>query len=194
MNVLVILCHPQPGSFNHAVADRVVATLTELGHRTRRHDLYTEGFDPVLPEEELRRGLSFDARVLEHSEELAACSGLVFVHPEWWGTPPALLKGWIDRVFRPGIAYEFEGEEFLRKRKTPLLSGRKALVFATTDASAAEDPKTLESFWNRSVFAYCGLEASAVHLLRDLHRLESADRTAWLRSVAEIIRTWFPEA
>ena len=192
MEVLIVLCHPLSGSFNHAVAERVHATLDEQGYTTRLHDLYAEDFDPVLPGDELRRGVSFDTRVLEHAEELAACAGLVVVHPDWWGMPPALLKGWIDRVFRPGVAYEFEGEEFLRKQKTPLLSGKRALVFATTDATPAEDPGLLEGFWGQAVFAYCGLEGFGIHVLRDLRRLEPADRTAWLRFVAEVVRTCFP--
>jgi NAD(P)H dehydrogenase (quinone) len=192
VDVQVILCHPLPGSFNHAVAQRVTATLAERGHCPRLHDLYAEGFDPVLPGEELRRGVSFDSRVLEHAEELAGCGGLIVVHPDWWGLPPALLKWWVDRVFRPGVAYEFEGEEFLKKRKIPLLSGKRALVFATTHAGADDDSGLVEQFWRRAVFAYCGFEASDVHVLRNLYRLEPADRTAWLRFVAETVRDRFP--
>ncbi|MBN1837549.1 MAG: NAD(P)H-dependent oxidoreductase [Spirochaetales bacterium] len=194
MDVQVILCHPLPGSFNHVVAERVTATLVEQGHAPRLHDLYAEGFDPVLPPEELRRGVSFDARVLEHAEELAACGGLVAVHPDWWGLPPALMKGWVDRIFRPGVAYEFEGEEFLRKRKVPLLSGKRALVFACTDTTAEEDPGVLEAFWRQAVFAYCGLEGFGIHVLRDMHHLEPADRTAWLRLVADTVRLCFPRS
>jgi NAD(P)H dehydrogenase (quinone) len=174
------------------VAERVVKTLRQAGREARLHDLYAEGFDPVLPAEELRRGMSFDERVLGYCEELTACHGLVLVHPDWWGLPPALLKGWVDRVFRPGVAYEFEGQEFLRKRKTPLLSEKKALVFATSHATEEDDPGLLERFWLHAVFRYCALEQSACRVLRNLHRLDQGQRTAWLELVEETVRSWFP--
>jgi NAD(P)H dehydrogenase (quinone) len=192
VDVVVILCHPLPGSFNHALAERVVGTLAELGHGACLHDLYAEGFDPVLPGEELRRGVSFDETVLVHTEQLSSCGGIVVVHPDWWGLPPALLKGWVDRVFRPGVAYELEGEEFLRKRSAPLLRGRTALVFATTEASPAEDPGLIERFWREAVFRFCGIESSECRILRNMHGLEQGERTAWLRSAAEAVRHWFP--
>jgi putative NADPH-quinone reductase len=193
VDVLVILCHPLPGSFNHAVAARVVSTLSDLGHAVRFHDLYREGFEPVLSAEELRRGTSFDEAVLAHTDELSRCGGIVVVHPDWWGLPPALLKGWVDRVFRPGVAYELEGEEFLRKRKSALLGGKKALVFATTEASQDEDPGLIEGFWREAVFRYCGIEESACLVLRNLHHLEQGERTAWLETVAETVESWFPQ-
>jgi NAD(P)H dehydrogenase (quinone) len=192
MDVLVILCHPLPGSFNHAVAERVVETLTDLGHATHFHDLYREGFEPVLSADELRRGASFDEIVLAHTDELSGCGGIVAVHPDWWGLPPALLKGWVDRVFRPGVAYELEGEEFLRKRKSALLGGRKALVFATTEASEEEELGLIERFWREAVFGWCGIEQSRCLVLHDLHRLQQGERTAWLKGVAEVVRAWFP--
>ena len=192
MDVLVILCHPREGSFNRAVAERVVETLVEQGHASHLHDLYAEGFDPVLSSDELSRGLSFDEKVLAYSRELTVCSGLVFVHPEWWGGPPALLKGWLERVFRPGVAYEFEGPDFLRKQKTPLLGGKRALVFATSHETESGQPGLLERFWLEAVFGYCGLQQAACHVLRNLHRLEQGQRTAWLERVTLTVRACFP--
>ena len=112
MNVMVLLCHPNVRSFNHAIADTVVGTLRDDGHHVWWHDLYAEHFAPVLEQEEIQRRFSFDDPFVEHAEQLRTCDGLVFIYPDWWGTPPALLKGWIDRMFRPGIAYQFEGPEF----------------------------------------------------------------------------------
>ena len=111
MDILVVLGHPRPGSFNHAIAEVVLTTLRERGHRASFHDLCQEGFDPALPAKEmLEQGPVPDA-VARHCRELAAADGIVIVHPNWWGQPPAVLTGWIDRVFRPGVAYRFEGED-----------------------------------------------------------------------------------
>jgi NAD(P)H dehydrogenase (quinone) len=185
---LVVLCHPRPDSFNHAVAARAAETLRQLGGEVHYHDLYAEGFDPLLRLPELRRQVSFDEQVLAHTRELEASVGLVFVHPEWWGQPPALLKGWLDRVLRPGVAYELEGEEFMPKRPQPLLGGRQAAVFCTTDsirehAESGGQPPLLQRIWQEGVFRYCGIERGEVHIFYDLRRSSPAQRTDWLHSV-----------
>ena len=185
----MILCHPEPRSFNHAVAQRACETLASLGHTARCHDLYAEGFDPVLTAAELRRGTSFEPSVQTHSSELERCGGLVLVHPDWWGGPPALLKGWVDRVFRPGLAYEHEGEEFAAKRIRGLLAGKSALVFATTDATPPA--AALEAFWREGVFAFCGLDRNEVHVLAGLRESTAAGRAAWLDRVAAAVGALF---
>ncbi len=108
MRTTVILCHPVKGSFNHAISDEVVRSLKQQKHIVHYHDLYDEGFQPVLSADELQRRFSFDEQVQLYTSRVIESDGLVFIHPDWWGGPPALLKGWIDRVFRPGVAYDFE--------------------------------------------------------------------------------------
>ncbi len=107
MKILVVLGHPDPGSLNHALAATAVSALEQLGHKVLFHDLYAEGFEALLPAEEIPEDGPVDPKVLAHCEELAAADGIVIVHPNWWGMPPAILKGWIDRVVRPGVAYRF---------------------------------------------------------------------------------------
>jgi len=191
VEALVVLCHPEGRSFNHSVAERVCAALAAAGHRVRFHDLYAERFDPVLAVSELRRGYSLEPDVQAHSGELEASAGLVLVHPEWWGGPPAVLKGWVDRVFRPGLAYELEGEEFMSKHRRGLFAGKRAQVFATTEATEMEGSAALELFWREAVFAYCGLAANEVHILRRLRERSAAERAAWLDFVTGAVTAWF---
>jgi putative NADPH-quinone reductase len=111
MSISVILAHPREGSFNHAIADTVVRTLKDTGYDISSHDLYREGFDPILPYGEISKHAEVEGLVKPHCEELAGADGIVIVHPNWWGQPPAILKGWLDRVFRPGVAYEFTEDD-----------------------------------------------------------------------------------
>ena len=191
MRVLLILCHPQPGSFNHAVADRARQTLAAAGHQVLFHDLYREGFDPVLTGPEFRRGVSFDEQVVRHTRELESCGGLVFVHPEWWGQPPALLKGWVDRVLRPGVAYEPADTELPERALAPLLGDKAALVLATRDAESRSG--LLEKVWLEGVFAFCGIRAAGCQVLHDLRRLGPAEREAWLDHVSRVLLGLFPQ-
>jgi putative NADPH-quinone reductase len=190
MKVLEILCNPKPGSYNLALAASAREKLESLGHEVFLHDLYKEGFDPVLEAPELTRGFSLEGLVQVHCRELAAADGLLIFHPEWWGQPPAVLKGWIDRVFRQGVAYDLEGEDFSEKGWQPLLTGKKGLVFCTSDAPA-ESARTLEALWTHSVLGRCGMQASC-HVLREIRRTDRPARRDWLEFVHHTLEEWFP--
>jgi len=94
MRISLILAHPDPRSFNHAIAQTALSALRENGHQVAFHDLYAEGFDPLLPAAEIPEGAPLDPRIAAHCAEVAAAEGIVIVHPNWWGQPPAILKGW----------------------------------------------------------------------------------------------------
>ena len=197
MQVLIVLAHPHTGSFNHAVAARAAAALARLGHRPLLHDLYAEGFDPVLTADEIRRHFSFDERVLRHTAELEAAGGLVAVHPDWWGGPPALLKGWIERVLASGVAYALEGEGAgAPARRVPLLAGKRGLAFCTSDEEAGAEGAVplLETLWVERIFRWCGMEQAGCRVLRGLHRLSPAARAAWLDDVERTVVGFFGRA
>jgi putative NADPH-quinone reductase len=108
MRLLIIYCHPCAESFAAAIRDRACAALQAAGHTLRLRDLYAEGFDPVLSAEERRLyhtpGVN-EAPVAEHLADLRWCEGLVLIFPTWWYGPPAMLKGWLDRVWVPHATF-----------------------------------------------------------------------------------------
>ncbi|OHD12932.1 MAG: hypothetical protein A2Z96_00705, partial [Spirochaetes bacterium GWB1_48_6] len=161
MKALAVLCHPNTRGFNQAIFDSIVKELSKT-HETTVVDLYRDGFDPAIPQSEIQRKFSFDETVLKYNHLVQAADILVFVHPDWWGGPPALLKGFIDRVFRPGVAYDFEGGEFLTKSKTALLEGKKAAVFNTTDYKKPDGAYPPSQIWKNNIFEYCGIADAQV--------------------------------
>lgn len=108
MNVLVVSAHPVAESFTHHLRDRAVAALRTAGHEVRVTDLYAQGFDPRLSYAE-RLGHRDDpatkGAVAAHTADLRWAEALVLVYPTWWSGPPAMLKGWFDRVWVEGVAY-----------------------------------------------------------------------------------------
>ena len=100
MTILIILAHPSKGSFNHAIARVVKKTLKDLGHKVIFHDLYNENFKPILPEKEIPRDGSYQKVIRQYCQELVSAEGIIIIHPNWWGMPPAILKGWVDRILR----------------------------------------------------------------------------------------------
>ena len=108
VKLLVVYCHPVPASFNAVLKDTVVETARRGGHEVRMIDLYAEAFDPVMGEQERldyhTPGVN-ETPVRTHLERLRWCTGLIFVYPTWWYGQPAMLKGWIDRVWVPHATF-----------------------------------------------------------------------------------------
>lgn len=102
---MVNFAHPQVGSFNHAIAEQVCSSLIEIGHQVQFHDLYAKKFNPILPYEETGKNPVINPVIQNHMDEVCEADGLVIIHPNWWGQPPAILKGWMDRVLAYGVAF-----------------------------------------------------------------------------------------
>jgi NAD(P)H dehydrogenase (quinone) len=109
MRALVLYCHPDPASFTAAVRDTVLARLDAAGAEIRLRDLYREGFEAPLGLREWRDyadAAADRASVARDIADLGWCDTLIFVYPTWWYGLPAVLKGWLDRVLLPGVAFE----------------------------------------------------------------------------------------
>ena len=135
MRVHVVYAHPSPNSFTAAVHGRVVDALTARGHQVDDLDLYAEHFGPVLTlaqqEAYFDAGANF-AGVGEYVERLRAAEALVLCFPTWWYGMPAILKGWFDRVWVPGVAFHRSAEGGPIKRG--LTNIRKLAVVTTYNA------------------------------------------------------------
>jgi len=133
MRILVVYAHPVENSFAAALHRRVVDTLTAHGHDVDDCDLYAEGFQPVLSRQERSLYHSAGANrefASRDIERLLRCQGLVFVFPTWWYGMPAILKGYFDRVWLPGVAFEVVGGQ-----TRPLLHNVERFCVVTTYGS-----------------------------------------------------------
>ena len=197
MRVSIILAHPDPQSFNHAIAQAAAAELTQQKHQVVLHDLYAEKFDPILPAGEIPKGAFVPPEVDVHCLEIAQADGIIIVHPNWWGQPPAILKGWIDRVIRPGVAYQFlEGDQG-DGIPAGLLKARVALVFNTSDTPLEREIRVfgdpLETLWKNCVFGLCGVETVQREMFNVIVTSTLTQRQAWLTRVRELVGEYFPE-
>ncbi len=187
--ILLILAHPNPGSFNHALARVVAGRLARDGHGVLFHDLYAEGFDPLLPAVEIPPEAALPPVVRRHCDALQAADGIVVVHPNWWGQPPAILKGWIDRVFRPGVAYRFTEGDGGEGVPRGLLKARAALVLNTSNTPEERerlvfgDP--LEALWGRCIFELCGVPVVRRRMFGIVVTSTPSQRAAWLEEAQE---------
>lgn len=196
MKVSVILGHPDSGSFNHSIANAVVESLRNNAHDVTFHDLYRETFAPIMPAEEISRNACLSSVVERYCAEISATGGIVVIHPNWWGQPPAILKGWVDRVLRPGVAYKFAEGDSGEGIPVGLLKAKAVLIFNTSntpqerESAVFGDP--LETLWKNCIFGLCGV--------KDFYRKNFAlvvtstleQRTEWLKEVRDIINVYFP--
>lgn len=193
MNILFVACLPKKPSFSAELASRLRGALEGAGHRVEYRELYAEGFDPLLDPAELARGASLDPLVQAHEAALRWAEGLLVLHPDWWGQPPALLKGWIDRVLRQGLAYELVGEDGGERTWTPLLGGMRALAVITSDSAEPSRAALFRSLWEGAVFGACGMAASSA-LIQDLRNLASTERRGAVEELLRRAEDWFGEA
>lgn len=135
MRLLFVHAHPVPESFNTALLAAALETARAQGHDIRLIDLHGEGFNPVMSAEE-RRGYTEEvpipADLVQHVEALQWAEGLILVYPTWWYAQPAILKGWMDRVWRPGIAFTLHEEG---QRLRPALANIRLIGVITTFGS-----------------------------------------------------------
>jgi len=196
MKISVILAHPNPQSFNHAIAQTAVRTLQESDHQVAFHDLYAEGFDPLLPAAEIPDEAPLDSCIAAHCAEVAAAEGIVIVHPNWWGQPPAILKGWVDRVLRAGVAYRFLEGDSGEGVPIGLLQARAALVFNTSNTPRKRELEVfgdpLEALWKTCIFDLCGVKAFYRRMFGVVVTSTLEERQRWLAEIREAIKRYFP--
>ncbi len=195
MSISVILAHPDPRSFNHAIAQAVVSELEAGGHPVSFHDLYAEAFDPVLPAGEIPADASLPAVVAAHCREIASAAGIVVVHPNWWGQPPAILKGWVDRVVRPGAAYKFEEGDDGEGVPAGLLKAKAACVFNTSNTPPEREARVfgdpLETLWKNCIFGLCGVDNFYRETFSVVVTSSAAQRRQWLMRARQAVRRLF---
>lgn len=191
----VILAHPRQGSFNHALAQVARTALGRLGEEVRFHDLHAEGFDPLLKAPELGRDAGLDPLLDRHCREIAEASGIVVVHPNWWGMPPAILAGWVDRVLRPGVAYEFLAGDGGEGVPSGLLRARAAVVLNTSNTSREREERVfgdpLERIWKDCVFGLCGVTDVRRRMFETVVTSDVRLRLDWLDEAASLVAKTF---
>ena len=132
MKVLVVYAHPNPESFNHAVLEEFTKGLKDAGHSIEVADLHKIGFDPRITPEDLAqfRGGKMPDDVLAQQEKVKEADALVFISSIIWGSLPAMLKGWMDRVFSAGFSHRAPRKGEIGPQG--LLTHKKALIINTT--------------------------------------------------------------
>jgi NAD(P)H dehydrogenase (quinone) len=182
MKVLVVYAHPNPESFNHAVLETFVRGLQSKGHEPEILDLYAQGFNPLLSAADLASFQNGETPVDIQAQQakVARAEGLAFIFPIWWSSMPAILKGWIDRVFSLGFAYAFaeEGPVGLLKQQKALLITTAGGDQAFFDHSGIQ--KAIQMTVDLGVFAFTGIPKVQHEFFYNIVQADPATRESYL--------------
>jgi NAD(P)H dehydrogenase (quinone) len=194
MQVLIVLAHPKSDSFNAAVCKALVEGLRQAGHSAEVADLYAEGFVPSLNGAELETlGTGPPAKdVARYQERILAAQALAFIFPVWWFGPPAILKGFIDRVFQENWAYRFKASGLVEG----LLPHDKALVVSSAGASAKlyklfRFGKPMRKTFDEWTLKVCGIRQIKHVTFHDVVVTDDKTRATYLKEVERLGRTYF---
>lgn len=191
MNHLVIYSHPNPASFNHAILETYMKTLKDQKQDIILRDLYTVNFQPVLRPSDfiaIQKG-SVEKDVAEEQKQIQWADILTFIFPVWWTGMPALLKGYIDRVFSFGFAYKID-----EKGIHGLLTGKKAIILNTTGTPQVHYESvgmfnSLKQTFDQGIMNFCGIEVLKHDYFCGVTTNTDAERKSMLVKVAEIARS-----
>ncbi len=195
MNILIVYAHPNPDSFNGAILEAADAALRERGHAVRIHDLYQMRFRAVLDSEDLLRNWRGDLPddILREQEAVSWAQGLVFIYPVWWFGPPAILKGWIDRVFVRKFAFDFTAAGM-----QGLLAQDRALIINTLGGDEATYQR---EHWHEllvrpiaeGVLGACGIRQVVHRSFYAVTTVSHAERRAMLEDVRTLAARFFED-
>ena len=164
MTHVVVFAHPRSGSFTRQAAGAYVDELEQCGHEVVVRDLYTMGFNPILSAEELAGTHPLPEDIRQEQALITGCKAITFLFPIWWASMPAMLKGYVDRVFSYGFAWEMRGDRIEGK-----LRGRKGMIVTSSAAPMVylETTGEMRAFTVTQDFAIMGV--CGIQVVEHLH-------------------------
>ena len=193
MNILIVFNHPYEGSYCNAILDSVTRGLEKANHQIDIINLDKEGFNPVMSSQDLKAFSDkqpIDPKVIEYKQRLEKADHVLFIFPIWWELMPALMKGFIDKVIFPGVAYDYVNGSNTRMK--PLLTNIKGVTVITT----MNTPRILyrlvfgnaiQKSFMRGTFWKLGYKNRKWISLNMVKKASAEKRTMWLNKIEKTI-------
>lgn len=191
MNAVLIYAHPNPASFNASLAQVVKEELEKKEIQVKLKDLYAMNWNPVLSAKEFQdmHNGTVSADIKQEQDDISAADIVVFIAPVWWFSVPAILKGYIDRVFSIGFAYAYENHQL-----KGLLKGKKALLIITAGADEGSANQTgmidvIQKSLVNGFFAFSGFDEYKFKLLYAVPSVTNEERKQMLSEVRVLVNS-----
>lgn len=190
MKYLIVYAHPNPKSFNHAILETLSEELKKKKKEFKVRDLYKMGFNPVLSTKdlfEIQCG-AVPQDIKKEQNHINKADTIIFIFPIWWSAMPAMLKGYIDRVFSLKFAYDITEDGV-----TGLIQGKKVFLVSTTGASK-EDYEKMGAFkmmnmsMDMAIFQFSGLEVIEHKYFSSVPNVSDQDRKKMLKELKLLVK------
>jgi NAD(P)H dehydrogenase (quinone) len=191
MHCYFVIAHPNPNSFCHALLAAAQRGAQAAGHTSVTSDLYAEQFSPVLSPTDFAafKAKSPAPEIVAAQAHIQAADQLILIYPLWWGGYPAMLKGWIDRVFSFGFAYTAGPDASMG-----LLTGKQILHLTPIGQTLEEYQEmgiaqALQLIAQETTFGFCGMESAGHHLYGRVGDSDMETRAQYLNHAANLWQT-----
>lgn len=190
MNILLIYCNPSSESYSHAIKTIITEVCSANGHEVILRDLYAMKFDPVLTMTEMeaiKRGEISDEIKQEH-DHIRKADLIILIYPLWWNGPPALLKGYVDRIFSYGFAYSYNEQGAVK-----LLTEKNIIIFTPNGTPKDIYEKngrysSINQAMHDGIFRFCGMNVLAHYYFCSGRKSTLTERVTGLEEVRGIAR------
>ena len=190
MKYLIVYAHPNPKSFNHAILETISQELQKKKRELTVRDLYRIGFNPVLSTKDLLaiQNGAVPKDIKKEQNYISKADTLIFIFPIWWSAMPAMLKGYIDRVFSLGFAYDITEDEVIG-----LLKGKKVFIVTTTGASK-ENYEKMGAFKmmtmsiDMAIFQFSGMKVIGHKYFSSVPNVSQQDRKKMLKELKLLVK------
>lgn len=189
MKYLIIFAHPDANSLNAHMKDAVIDYLEKIGHQVVLRDLYQIGFDPILSLNDMKgqREGKLSPEVQIEQQHIQWADTLIIIHPIWWTGLPAMMKGYIDRVFSYGFAYTYANgfQEGLLKDKNAIIvntQGKSKMAYAEIRMD-----KALNLTSDTGIYNYCGIHVEEHFYFPQADRVNATTLEGWLSELLLVL-------
>jgi NAD(P)H dehydrogenase (quinone) len=190
MKYLIIYTHPSPKSFNHAILETISEELKKKKKEFKVRDLYKMGFNPILSTKELSASQNgaVPQDIKKEQNYINKADTIIFIFPIWWSAMPAMLKGYIDRVFSLKFAYDITEDSVIG-----LLKGKKAFIVTTTGASKEEYEKMgafkmMKMAMDMAIFEFSGMKVIGHKYFSSVPYVSQQDRKKMLKELKMLVK------
>lgn len=190
MKILVIYSNHHAGNFNADLLDGIREHFVKKGDEVAIRDLYQQNFDPVLRTRDFEMISAGETPedILKEQSFVKWADVMLFIYPIWWGGMPAIMKGYIDKVFAWGFAYKSNGNGVY-----PLLTGKRAMIINTLGQSRAEYEKgmfqAMDRINNEGIFGFCGIELISQNYFASIHSITDQQKRENIKQAIESLES-----
>jgi NAD(P)H dehydrogenase (quinone) len=188
MNILIITAHPSNNGFTHRIANAYYKKALELNHDVEMLDLYKSPRQGFLTFDDKQEAHDLEETKLRnfYQAKITKADELVFVHPMWWGSMPAIMKNWIDVNFSGGFSHTYK-----EGKPVPLLTAKRAKVFITSDAPSFLYWLLFKPYaviWVFIILRFVGIKTDCVKLYGNKRKRSEEENLAFLDKVKGLVK------